>query len=87
MIPTLTMALPPKKVDICTMIPFRGELAASTEVSLAVDTQQDPLSSAHHCTSCPHPPLHFTALASGSCNSPTVAFQHFSQLLVLFQVL
>ncbi|EPY77137.1 cyclin-dependent kinase-like 5-like protein [Camelus ferus] len=32
MTPTLMMALSPKKTDICTMILFRGELAASTEV-------------------------------------------------------
>lgn len=44
MTPTLMMALPPKKLDICTMILFQGELAASTEVSLAPDAQKGPLS-------------------------------------------
>lgn len=69
MILTLMMAPPPKKIDICTMILFQGELVASTEVSLAPDTQQGPLSSAPHCTSSPHPPLHFTALALGPFDS------------------
>ncbi|KAB0392626.1 hypothetical protein E2I00_013075, partial [Balaenoptera physalus] len=36
MTPTLMMALSPKKTDTCTMILFRGELAASTECHLHV---------------------------------------------------
>lgn len=72
MTPTLMMALPLKKIDICTMILFQGELAASTEVSLTPDAQKGPLSAPHYTYS-PYPPLHFTALASGQCDSPALS--------------
>lgn len=67
---TLTpmMAPPPKKIDICTMILFQGELAASTEVSLAPRTNASLLSPSLHLQPTPHT-LHFTALASGQCHS------------------
>lgn len=69
MTPTLMMALSPKKTDTCTMILFRGELAASTEVNPAPSTHQGPLFSPPHYTSRLHSPLHFTALTSGKCHS------------------
>lgn len=69
MTPTLMMALPPKKIDTCTMILFQGELAVSTEVSPAPGTPWGPLSLPPHSTSSPCPPLHFTALTSGQCQS------------------
>lgn len=68
MTPTLMMALPPKKIDTCTMTLFRGELAVSTEVSPAPSTHRGPLSLPPPCTSSPCPPLHFTALTSGPCH-------------------
>ena len=69
MTPTLMMAPPPKKIDTCTMILFRGELAVSTEVSPAPSTPWGPLSLPPHYTSSPWPPQHFTALTSGQCQS------------------
>lgn len=84
MTPTLMMALPPKKIDICTMMLFQGELAAFTEVSLAPSAQQGPLSLP--LTAPPPAPsatfqcLDFQLSVILTC---AVTFQRFSQCQVL----
>lgn len=81
MTPTQTIAPPPKKIDIYTMIQFRGELAASTEVSPAPVAQQGPLSPP------PHQPASSTTLHCPDFRpasfSPAVTFSRFSLLTPL----